>query len=105
MPVNCLLGNDLEHTIRKVVDLRSHLEMVGFPGWVLMTTRSMAARQGSQKDREPETVAQVPARKRRDNGMGNLLQKLPWSGRRLNLRVRPLTLQGKTLLPWETCLN
>lgn len=36
------------------------LEMLGLPEWACMTTRSMAARKGDQKELVPETVAQVP---------------------------------------------
>ncbi|KAJ1216045.1 hypothetical protein NDU88_003651 [Pleurodeles waltl] len=61
MPVDCLLGNDLEHTAWKEVELRSHLEMLGFPEWVCMTTRSMAAREGSHGRLEPGKMAQTAA--------------------------------------------
>ena len=70
-----------------------------------MTTRSMAAHQGSQKNMEPETVVHVPSRKRSGRGMGNQPWKFPLSGRRLILRGRPRYLQGKIFLPWETCLR
>ena len=69
MSVDCLLGNDLEQTIWKEIELRSCLEMLGLPEWVPRTTWSMAAHQGSQKDLEPKTVAQVPAKKRGGRGM------------------------------------
>ncbi|XP_069068400.1 unconventional myosin-XV [Pleurodeles waltl] len=48
MPVDCLLGDDLEHTTCREVELRFHLKMMGLPEWVCMTIQSMAARQGSQ---------------------------------------------------------
>ena len=63
MQVDCLLGNYLEHSILKEVELRSLAEMLGLPESVLMTTWSMAAHQGSRKDLEPETVGQVPTKK------------------------------------------
>ncbi|KAJ1088960.1 hypothetical protein NDU88_002114 [Pleurodeles waltl] len=54
--------NDLEHTAWKEVELRSHLEMLGLPEWVCMTTRSMADREGSQGHLEPGTMAQRAAK-------------------------------------------
>ncbi|KAJ1092683.1 hypothetical protein NDU88_005793 [Pleurodeles waltl] len=76
MPVDCLLGKDLEHTAWKEVELRSHLEMLGLPEWVCMTTRSMADREGSQGRLEPGTMAQRTA-KRRDKGRGKPAPEVP----------------------------
>ena len=59
------------------MEFRSHLEMLGLPEWVLMTTWSMAARKWSHKDLEPKTVAQVPVRKRRDRGRGKPVLEVP----------------------------
>ncbi|KAJ1130275.1 hypothetical protein NDU88_008629 [Pleurodeles waltl] len=56
--------NDLEHTAWKEVELRSHLEMLGLPEWVCMTTRSMAAREGSQGRLEPGNMAQTAAKRK-----------------------------------------
>ncbi|KAJ1210123.1 hypothetical protein NDU88_005491 [Pleurodeles waltl] len=64
MPVNCLLGNDREHTAWNEVELKSHLEMLGLPECVCMTTRSMAAREGSQVRLEPGTMAQTAAKRK-----------------------------------------
>ncbi|KAJ1139371.1 hypothetical protein NDU88_005745 [Pleurodeles waltl] len=70
MPVDCLLGNDLEDSPWKEVEHRSHLEMLGLPGRVCISTRSLAARQGNQEPLEPETVAQGTAKKRKGRGRG-----------------------------------
>ena len=48
MPVDCLLGSDLEHSLWKEVELKSHLEMLGLPEWVCVTTWSMATQERSQ---------------------------------------------------------
>ncbi|KAJ1093869.1 hypothetical protein NDU88_006960 [Pleurodeles waltl] len=64
LPVALVPCNDLEHTAWKEVELRSHLEMLGLPEWVCMTTRSMAAREGSQGCLEPGTMAQTAARRK-----------------------------------------
>ncbi|KAJ1114638.1 hypothetical protein NDU88_002873 [Pleurodeles waltl] len=69
-------GNDLEHTAWKEVELRSHLEMLGLPEWVCMTTRSMADREGSQGRLEPGTMAQRAA-KRRGKGRGKPAPEVP----------------------------
>ncbi|KAJ1211568.1 hypothetical protein NDU88_006926 [Pleurodeles waltl] len=79
MPVDCLLGNDLEHTAWKEVELRSHLEMLGLPEWVCMTIRSMAARQGSQGRLEPGKMAQTASGK---------------AGKRLKAPLIPLPVVG-----------
>ena len=76
MPVDCLLGNDLEHTAWKEVELRSHLEMMGLPEWVCMTTRSMATQEGSQGHLEPGTMAQTTA-KERGKGRGKPAPEVP----------------------------
>ncbi|KAJ1123235.1 hypothetical protein NDU88_001708 [Pleurodeles waltl] len=56
--------NDLEHTAWKEVELRSHLEMLGLPEWVCMTTRSMATWEGSQGRLEPGKLAQTAAKRK-----------------------------------------
>ncbi|KAJ1198964.1 hypothetical protein NDU88_002802 [Pleurodeles waltl] len=68
--------NDLEHTAWKEVELRSHLEMLGLPEWVCMTTRSMADREGSQGRLEPGTMAQRIAKKR-GKGHGKPVPEVP----------------------------
>ncbi|KAJ1130022.1 hypothetical protein NDU88_008380 [Pleurodeles waltl] len=68
--------NDLEHTAWKEVELRSHLEMLGLPEWVCMTTRSMADREGSQGCLEPGTMAQRTA-KSRGKGRGKPVPEVP----------------------------
>ncbi|KAJ1199297.1 hypothetical protein NDU88_003134 [Pleurodeles waltl] len=77
MPVDCLLGNDLEDSPWKEVEHRSHLEMLGLPGWVCVSTRSMAANQGSQEPLEPETVAQGTAKKRKGRRRGKPAPEVP----------------------------
>ncbi|KAJ1140719.1 hypothetical protein NDU88_007064 [Pleurodeles waltl] len=68
--------NDLEHTTWKEVELRSHLEMLGLPEWVCMTTRSMADREESQGRLEPGTMDQTTA-KRRGKGRGKPVPEIP----------------------------
>ena len=70
MPIDCLLGNYLEHTLWKEVELQSHLEMLGLPEWVCLTTWSKAARERSQGGLEPGKMAQVPDKKRKGKGCG-----------------------------------
>ncbi|KAJ1117511.1 hypothetical protein NDU88_005710 [Pleurodeles waltl] len=77
MPIDCLLENDLEDSPWKEVEHRSHLEMLGLPGWVCVSTRSMEARQGNQEPLEPETVAQGTAKKRKGRGHGKLAPEVP----------------------------
>ncbi|KAJ1188673.1 hypothetical protein NDU88_005432 [Pleurodeles waltl] len=77
MPVDCLLGNDLEDSPWKEVEHRSHLEMLGLPGWVCVSTRSMAANLGSQEPLEPETVAQGTAKKRKGRGRRKQAPEVP----------------------------
>ncbi|KAJ1084302.1 hypothetical protein NDU88_004454 [Pleurodeles waltl] len=77
MPVNCLLGNDLWDFPWKEVEHRSHLEMLGLPGWLRVSTRSIAARQGNQKPLEPETVAQVTTKKMKGRGRGKPVPEVP----------------------------
>ncbi|KAJ1081105.1 hypothetical protein NDU88_001289 [Pleurodeles waltl] len=61
MPVVCLLGKDLEDSPWKEVEHRSHLEMLGLPGWECVSIQSVAARQSGQELLEPERVAQWTA--------------------------------------------
>ncbi|KAJ1099129.1 hypothetical protein NDU88_004233 [Pleurodeles waltl] len=70
-------GNDLEDSPWKEVEHRSHLEMLGLPGWVCVSTRSMAARHGNQEPLEPETVAQGTAKKRKGRGRRKPAPKVP----------------------------
>ena len=65
MPVDCLLGNELEHSSWKEVELSSHVRMLGLPEWVCVTTRGMAAQEESKGSLEPETTAQTAAKSRR----------------------------------------
>ncbi|KAJ1110260.1 hypothetical protein NDU88_007615 [Pleurodeles waltl] len=77
MPVDCLLGNDLEDSPWSEVERSSHLDMLGLPGWTCVITRSMAAHQGDQGVLDPKRVAQVPARKRKGKGNGESTPEVP----------------------------
>ena len=64
----------------------------------------MAACQGNQKDLEPETMAQVPAKKRKGKGRGKPAPDLPAVREEAEPEGDALAL-GKTLLLWEPYLS
>ena len=59
MPVDYLLGNDLKHSVRKEVALKSH------------STRSMAIQENSQGSLEPRKMARQLLNTGRAKGVGN----------------------------------
>ena len=52
IPVECLLGNDLETSDWAGVERKAPAEMLGFPEWVCVTTTSQTTCKGSQGSME-----------------------------------------------------
>ncbi|XP_078496945.1 uncharacterized protein LOC144753011 [Lissotriton helveticus] len=63
VPVDCLLGNDMEHNAWREVEYRTHSEMLGTPDWACVSTRSATAQRGSSPGLDPGTMAQPAAKK------------------------------------------
>ena len=57
IPVDCLLGNDLETSAWAEVELKTHEAMLGIPEWVCVKTRSQTKTQGAKEVVEPEIMA------------------------------------------------
>ncbi|KAJ1159392.1 hypothetical protein NDU88_012059 [Pleurodeles waltl] len=59
LPVDCLLGNDLETSAWAEVELEAHAAMLGIPGHILALTRAKAKKQKGQGNLDPGTMDQV----------------------------------------------
>ncbi|KAJ1159403.1 hypothetical protein NDU88_012069 [Pleurodeles waltl] len=59
LPVDCLLGNDLETSAWSDVELEAHAAMLGIPGHIFALTRAQAKKQKGQGSLDPETMDQV----------------------------------------------
>ncbi|KAJ1089761.1 hypothetical protein NDU88_002906 [Pleurodeles waltl] len=59
LPVDCLLGNDLEASAWSDVELEAHAAMLGIPGHIFALTRAQAKKQKGQGDLDPGTMDQV----------------------------------------------
>ncbi|KAJ1117829.1 hypothetical protein NDU88_006025 [Pleurodeles waltl] len=70
LPVECLLGNDLEASEWSEVERRVHAQMLDLPEWVCAVTRSQAAQQGSAGHLDPGTMGQASKKKRKGTGSG-----------------------------------
>ncbi|KAJ1111742.1 hypothetical protein NDU88_000017 [Pleurodeles waltl] len=68
LPVDCLLGNDLETSAWAVVDLEAHAAMLGIPGHIFALTRAQAKKQKGQGDLDPGTMDQVLPKARGSKG-------------------------------------
>ncbi|KAJ1130785.1 hypothetical protein NDU88_009132 [Pleurodeles waltl] len=70
LPVECLLGNDLEASEWSEVERRVHAQMLDLPEWVCAVTRSQAAQQGNAGHLDPGTMGQASKKKRKSTGSG-----------------------------------
>ncbi|KAJ1167473.1 hypothetical protein NDU88_007864 [Pleurodeles waltl] len=70
LPVECLLGNDLEASEWSEVERRVHAKMLDLPEWVCAVTRSQAAQQGNAGHLDPGTMGQASKKKRKGTGSG-----------------------------------
>ncbi|KAJ1108354.1 hypothetical protein NDU88_005730 [Pleurodeles waltl] len=59
LPVNCLLGNDLETSAWAEVELEAHAAMLGIPGHIFALTRAQVKKQKGQGDLDPGTMDHV----------------------------------------------
>ncbi|KAJ1196373.1 hypothetical protein NDU88_000244 [Pleurodeles waltl] len=59
LPVDCLLGNDLETSAWAEVELEAHAAMLGIPGHIFALIRAQAKKQKGQGDLDPGTMDQV----------------------------------------------
>ncbi|KAJ1159544.1 hypothetical protein NDU88_000051 [Pleurodeles waltl] len=59
LPVDCLLGNDLETSAWSDVELEAHAAMLGIPGHIFALTRAQAKKQKGQGSLDPGTMDQV----------------------------------------------
>ncbi|KAJ1100059.1 hypothetical protein NDU88_005148 [Pleurodeles waltl] len=68
LPVDCLLGNDLETSAWAEVELEAHAAMLGIPGHIFALTRAQAKKQKGQGDLDPGTMDQVLPKARVSEG-------------------------------------
>ncbi|KAJ1081475.1 hypothetical protein NDU88_001657 [Pleurodeles waltl] len=68
LPVDCLLGNDLETSAWAEVELEAHAAMLGIPGHIFALTRAQAKKQKGQGDLDPGTMDQVLPKARVSKG-------------------------------------
>ncbi|KAJ1125017.1 hypothetical protein NDU88_003457 [Pleurodeles waltl] len=59
LPVDCLLGNDLETSAWSDVELEAHAAMLGIPGHIFALTRAQAKKEKGQGSLDPGTMDQV----------------------------------------------
>ncbi|KAJ1138813.1 hypothetical protein NDU88_005194 [Pleurodeles waltl] len=59
LPVDCLLGNDLETSAWAEMELEAHAAMLGIPGHIFALTRAQAQKQRRQGNLDPGTMVQV----------------------------------------------
>ncbi|KAJ1172933.1 hypothetical protein NDU88_004775 [Pleurodeles waltl] len=104
MPVDWRLGNNLETSTWKEVELRSHLGMLWLPEWACVTIRCMAAKQGNQTDLEPETVAQMTA-KRKGKGCRKPAPEVPTVQKEADLEEDALAPTGEQVAELGNYLN
>ncbi|KAJ1191627.1 hypothetical protein NDU88_000943 [Pleurodeles waltl] len=68
IPVDCLLGNDLESSAWAEVELKTHAAMLGIPELVCVKTRAQCKAQGEKVVLEPGKRAQPTNRKGKTTG-------------------------------------
>ncbi|KAJ1082359.1 hypothetical protein NDU88_002527 [Pleurodeles waltl] len=68
IPVDCLLGNDLESSAWAEVELQTHAAMLGIPELVCVKTRAQCKAQGEKVGLEPGKRAQPTKRKEKTTG-------------------------------------
>ncbi|KAJ1187073.1 hypothetical protein NDU88_003852 [Pleurodeles waltl] len=68
LPVDCLLGNDLETSAWAEVELEAHAAMLGISGHIFALTRAQAKKQKGQGDLVPGSMDQVPPKARVSKG-------------------------------------
>ncbi|KAJ1168316.1 hypothetical protein NDU88_000245 [Pleurodeles waltl] len=68
LPVDCLLGNDLETSAWALVELEAHVAMLGIPGHIFALTRAQAQKQRGQGSLDPGTMDQVVPKARGRKG-------------------------------------
>ncbi|KAJ1093451.1 hypothetical protein NDU88_006552 [Pleurodeles waltl] len=68
IPVDCLLGNDLESSAWAEVELKTHAAMLGIPELVCVKTRAQCKAQGEKLVLEPGKRAQPTKRKGKTTG-------------------------------------
>ncbi|KAJ1095746.1 hypothetical protein NDU88_000902 [Pleurodeles waltl] len=68
LPVDSLLGNDLETSAWAEVELEAHAAMLGIPGHIFALTRAQAKKQKGQGNLDPGTMDQVLPKARGSKG-------------------------------------
>ncbi|KAJ1139435.1 hypothetical protein NDU88_005807 [Pleurodeles waltl] len=68
LPVDCLLGNDLETSAWDEVELVAHAAMLGIPGHIFALTRAQAKKQRGQGNLDPGIMDQVLPKPRGKKG-------------------------------------
>ncbi|KAJ1150298.1 hypothetical protein NDU88_003093 [Pleurodeles waltl] len=68
LPVDCLLGNDLETSAWAEVELEAHAAMLGIPRHIFALTRAQVKKQKGQGNLDPGTMAQVLPKARGSTG-------------------------------------
>ncbi|KAJ1195759.1 hypothetical protein NDU88_005027 [Pleurodeles waltl] len=68
LPVDCLLGNDLETSAWAEVELEPHAAMLGIPGHMFALTMAQAKKQKGQGNLDPGTMDQVLPKARGSKG-------------------------------------
>ncbi|KAJ1215786.1 hypothetical protein NDU88_003393 [Pleurodeles waltl] len=68
IPVDCLLGNDLESSAWAEVELKTHAAMLGIPELVCVKTRAQCKAQGEKVELESGKRAQATKRKGKTTG-------------------------------------
>ncbi|KAJ1159824.1 hypothetical protein NDU88_000329 [Pleurodeles waltl] len=68
IPVDCLLGNDLESSAWAEVELKTHAAILGIPELVCVKTRAQCKAQGEKVVLEPGKRAQLTKRKGKKTG-------------------------------------
>ncbi|KAJ1211081.1 hypothetical protein NDU88_006443 [Pleurodeles waltl] len=75
IPVECLLGNDLESSAWAEVELKTHVAMLGIPELVCVKTRAQCKAQGEKEVLESGIMAQPSKRKGKKTGKPASAQK------------------------------
>ncbi|KAJ1187518.1 hypothetical protein NDU88_004293 [Pleurodeles waltl] len=68
IPVDCLLGNDLESSAWAEAELKTHAAMLGIPDLVCVKTKAQCKAQGEKEVLEPGIMAQPSRRKGKKTG-------------------------------------
>ena len=68
IPVDCLLGNDLETSTWAEVELKTYAAMQGIPQWVCVKTRAQTKAKGEQEVLEPEITTQETSKRNWQKG-------------------------------------